>query len=89
MAEGKRGYNRSQKVKTITKVQRLLAMTMIDSATGWFEVALNKAPSSDKCQVAFDSYWLARYPRPTYVGCDNGSSFKGLFIDLCKNYSID
>ena len=77
------------KVKTPTKVHKLLAMTMIDPATGWFEVAPIEAPSSDECQVAFDSYWLARYPRPTYVGCDNGSSFKGLFIDLCKNYGID
>ena len=63
-------------------------MTMIDPATNWFEIVPIKDPDSDSCQKAFDSYWLARYPRPQEVGFDNGKEFKWLFAKLCKNYGL-
>ena len=66
----------------------LRAMTMIDPATSWFEIAAITDPNSDSCQKAFDSYWLARYPRPREVGFDNGKEFKWLFAELCDNYGI-
>jgi hypothetical protein len=69
------------------KIQ-LRAMTMMDPATNWFEIAPITTPDSDSCQRAFDSYWLARYPRPQEVGFDNGKEFKWLFAELCKNYGI-
>jgi len=75
-------------VKTPTKTYELRAMTMIDPATGWFEVAPLKEPSSYEVQKAFDSYWLARYPRPQEVGSDNGSEFKRHFRDLLNNYGL-
>ena len=64
------------KVKVANKELSLLAMTMIDPATGWFEIAHLPEATSYETQKAFDSHWLARYPRPMEVGMDNGSHFK-------------
>jgi len=75
-------------VKTPSKTHTFRAMTMIDPATGWFEIAPIDAPNSDNTQRIFDSYWLARYPRPQECGYDNGSEFKYLFKELCKNFGI-
>jgi hypothetical protein len=75
-------------VKTPTKTYELRAMTMIDPATSWFEVAPLTEPTSYETQKAFDSYWLARYPRPQEVGLDNGTEFKRYFRDLIENYGL-
>lgn len=75
-------------IKTKKKTTQLRAMTMIDPATNWFEIAPIVNPDSDSCQRAFDSCWLARYPRPQEVGFDNGKEFKWLFAELCKNFGI-
>mmetsp|Transcript_2824 Transcript_2824/g.7823 ORF Transcript_2824/g.7823 Transcript_2824/m.7823 type:complete len:1452 (-) Transcript_2824:296-4651(-) len=64
------------------------AMTMIDPATGWFEIAAINKPNSAETQRAFDSQWLARYPRPSQCGFDNGSEFKLLFSTMCDNFGI-
>jgi hypothetical protein len=32
--------------------------------------------------------WLTRYPRPQYIGYDNGSEFKAQFKQMCDNYGI-
>ena len=61
---------------------------MIDPATGWFEIAPINKPDSDSTNKAFNSYWLARYPRPQECGFDNGNEFKGLFRELCNNYGL-
>lgn len=76
------------KVRLDGKQRELRAMTMIDPATGWFEIAPITEPNSYNTQRIFDSYWLARYPRPAECGFDNGSEFKGLFKELCQNYGI-
>ena len=78
----------SVKKKGIKQTLQLRAMTMIDPATGWFEVAEIDAPSSDACQQAFDDVWLSRYPRPQYIGYDNGKEFASVFKQMCKNYGI-
>ena len=68
----------------------LTAMTFIDPATGWFEVA--EVPSIDKSSARisnlFDDVWLSRYPRPNKVIFDNGSEFKKDFLPLLKDFSI-
>ena len=69
-------------VRTAQGVHEMLAMTMIDPVTGWFEIAPLPVADSYECQKAFDSYWLSRYPRPQQVGVDNGSHFKRYFNDL-------
>ena len=75
-------------IKTPTKVHKLRAMTMIDPATGWFEIAPVKDPNSHTTQRILDSMWLSRYPRPKEIGFDGGSEFKWLFLDLCNNYGM-
>jgi transposase InsO family protein len=75
-------------VETPKGKRTLLAMTMIDPATGWFEIAALENNDSYATQKALDSYWLARYPRPKYLGCDNGSHFKKYFRELVDNYGM-
>ena len=68
---------------------KLHVLTMIDPVTGWFEVAaLQDSPNANEIQRLFDSYWLARYPRPKEIGFDNGGEFKAEFTDLCKNMGL-
>ena len=65
---------------------RLHAVTMIDPATGWFEVA--EIPNKESITVAeqVDKYWFCRYPRPTKVIYDHGSEFIGpSFQELVKD----
>ena len=78
-------------VKTPTKTMKLRAMTMIDPASNWFEIAAlpaNQNTSADLCQKLFDDTWLSRYPRPKEVGFDNGSEFKAGFKELCENMDM-
>ena len=58
---------------------------MIDPATGWFEIAHLEENNSYSTQKAFDSCWLAWYPRPKYIGCDNRFTKKNVskLIDNC------
>lgn len=66
----------------------LRALTMIDPATGWFEVKDISSPSSDACMKAFDDVWLSRYPRPQYLGYDNGNEYKSVFEQMRCNYGL-
>ena len=68
----------------------LMAMTFIDPATGWFEVAKlpNKEKSSAKISQLFNTTWLACYPRPRKVIFDNGSEFKKDFLPLLNDFAI-
>ena len=79
----------------------LTCMTMLDPATGWFEIA--EVPnfivedmkrkefretmdkSSARISRLFDQNWLARYPRPKKVIFDNGSEFKKDLVTLLKD----
>ena len=74
--------------KTPQGNKQLLALTMIDPATGWFEVKDIKNKSAEKVMEAFDNEWLARYPRPAEIGFDNGTEYKGVFKELCANYGM-
>ena len=70
------------------KTHQLQALTMIDPATGWFEVKDVKTQSSTECMNAFDDNWLSRYPRPQYIGYDDGSEYKKYFKQMCDNYGL-
>ena len=59
-------------VQTKKKKYELRCMTMTDPVKNWFKIATIKSPSSEECQLAFDSTWLARYPRPQEISVDNG-----------------
>jgi hypothetical protein len=59
-------------IMTPAKTQSLLALTMIDSATGWFEIVKAKNKSATSIQDLFHNTWLARYPQPQIIVFDNG-----------------
>ena len=67
---------------------QLRAMTMIDPATGWFEIHAIPQATAECCMEAFDDQWLCRYPRPQYLGCDGGSEFKDVFQQMARNYGL-
>jgi Integrase zinc binding domain len=52
---------------------------MFDLATGWFEISEIKERTVEHAAKVFDNVWLSRYPRPQYIGFDNGGENKGLF----------
>jgi transposase InsO family protein len=81
----------------------LTAMTMVDPATGWVEIAEvpyyniddvknNEQSYIDKSSARisriFDQTWLSRYPRPKEIIFDNGSEFKMHFMTLLKDFDI-
>ena len=74
--------------KTKIKTYQLLALTMIDPATGWFEIVEVKDATSQTVSAAFDDVWLSRYPRPQYIGFDGGSENKALFRQMIANYGL-
>jgi hypothetical protein len=77
-------------IRTPAKTHSLLALTMIDPATGCFEIveATNKTATS--IQDLFHNTWLARYLRPQFIVFDNGNAgkFKREFKHMCDNYGI-
>jgi len=75
-------------VQTPTKTHTLRALTMIDPATGWFEIKDISNATAHECMKAFDDVWLARYPRPQYLGYDNGNEYKAVFDELRINYHM-
>jgi hypothetical protein len=70
----------------------LLALTMIDPATGWFEIVKATNKSATSIQDLFHNIWLTCYPRPQFIVFDNGSmgKFKREFKKMCSqdNYGI-
>jgi transposase InsO family protein len=38
---------------------------------------------------AMDDTWFNRYPRPEYIGFDNGSEFKSVFMQMTRNYGLE
>jgi transposase InsO family protein len=77
-------------IRTPAKIQFLLALTMIDPATGWIEIVEATNKSATSIQELFHNTWLARYPRPQFIVFDNGSigEFKQDFKQMCDNYGI-
>ena len=71
---------------------RLRCMTMIDPATGWFEIAQVPAEhdkfNSAETAYQFEHVWLNRYPWPTKLVMDKGKEFMADVIKLCQNYGI-
>jgi hypothetical protein len=66
----------------------LHAMTMVDPATGWFEIIEVPNKRADYIANLFEQVWLARYPWPAKVVMDRGREFMGEVIDLLRNNGI-
>ena len=61
-------------------------VTMIDPATGWFEIHQFDDKKSITVANIVEQQWLCRYPWPTQVTFDRGSEFIGHdFQDMLKN----
>ena len=79
-------YNIKSNVKGI-KIPPLKCVTMIDPATGWFEIKQydDKKKSITVANIV-EQEWLTRYPRPSLITLDRGSEFIGQdFRDMCVN----
>jgi hypothetical protein len=81
-------YNKDTDQNTLSSP--LLALTMIDPATGWFEIVETTNKSATSIQDLFHNTWLARYPQPQFIVFDNGGEFKRDFKQMCMqdNYGI-
>ena len=58
-----------------SEVTQLHAMTMIDPATGWFEMVEISGKRADYIANVLEQTWLNRYPRPVEIVMDRGSEF--------------
>jgi hypothetical protein len=63
----------------------LHCLTMIDPATGWFEIAEISNKGSDEIANILEMTWLNRYPWPSQVVMDRGREFMGDVIRLLKD----
>jgi hypothetical protein len=77
-------------IRTPAKTHSLLALTMIDPATGSFEIVKATNKSATSIQDLFHNAWLAHYPQRQFIVFDNGGEFKREFKQMCKkdNYCI-
>jgi len=63
----------------------LHCLTMIDPATGWFEIAEIPSKRADDIANIFEQVWLSRYPWPQQVILDRGREFMAEVKTLLKN----
>jgi hypothetical protein len=63
----------------------LWCLTMIDPATGWFE--MREIPNKEAITVAnlVETTWLTRYPWPNQIVFDRGKEFMGEFARMVEN----
>ena len=68
----------------------LKAVTMIDPATGWFEIVQYLDKKAITIANLVEQTWLARYPRPTVITYDQGTEFVGHEFQhtMAKEYGI-
>ena len=62
----------------------LLCVTMIDPATGWFEMRRIKNKHSHTVAEQVENAWLTRYLWPEEIIYDRGSEFLGDFAEMIK-----
>jgi hypothetical protein len=79
-------------IRIPAKTHSLLALTMIDPATGWFEIVKATNKSTTSIQDLFHNTYLVQYLQPQFIVFDNGnkSKFKREFKQMCiqSNYGI-
>jgi hypothetical protein len=74
--------------KTPVKTHSLLALTMIDPAIGWFEIAKANNKLAAAIQDLSHNTWLACCPQPQFIVFVNGGKVKREFKKMCNNYDI-
>ena len=63
----------------------LHCLTMIDPATGWFEIVDIPSKRADVIANLLETTWLTRYPWPTEVRMDRGKEFAAEVSAALKN----
>jgi hypothetical protein len=76
-------------IRIETKIHSMLALTMIDPATGWFEIVEATKKSAISIQGLFHNTLVESYLWPEFIVFDNGGEFKRKFKQICDNYGID
>mgnify|MGYP005753024869 CR=1 FL=1 len=67
----------------------LHCLTMIDPATGWFEIVPIRNKTAIEVANQAELTWFTRYPWPTKIIFDRGTEFMGEFAKMCKeDYGI-
>ena len=67
----------------------LHCLTMIDPATGWFEIVEISTKRADYIANYLEINWLSRYPRPTEIIMDRGREFAAeVTAELRDDYGI-
>ncbi|MFM7543288.1 MAG: RNase H-like domain-containing protein [Ignavibacteria bacterium] len=74
-------YRKHKKSKPLT----LWAVTMIDPATGWFEIASITTKRADVIANIIEQTWFTRYPWPSQVILDRGTEFMAEFTVMLEN----
>jgi hypothetical protein len=78
-------YNIKSNVKGV-KISPLKCVTMIDPATGWFQIEQYDDKKSITVANIVQQEWLMHYPQPSLITLDCGSEFIGQdFRDMCVN----
>ena len=63
----------------------LHCLTMIDPATGWFEIVEVPSRTADVVANLFEQTWLSRYPWPTEVVMDRGKEFLAEMKEMLRD----
>ena len=59
------------------KPLKLQCLTMVDPATGWFEIIEYKDKSPNTIANLVEQEWITRYPNPDIITFDKGKEFIG------------
>ena len=63
----------------------LQCVTMIDPATGWFELKITESKSAIDVANIVETTWLSRYPWPQEIVYDRGSEFMAEFAAMVND----
>ena len=67
----------------------LYCLTMIDPATGWFEIAEVPTRRADNIVNILEFSWLTCYPWPTEIIMDRGKEFQAEVSDIYASGRTD
>ena len=70
------------------KVYEFSALTCIDRVSGFPDGCRIDRKTAPYVAEKFKQCWLSRYPRPCFVGHDNGGEFLAEFRELLDDYAI-
>ena len=78
-------YTFGKKTEKVDDTVTLHCLTMIDPATGWFEIAKIQNKRADEVANVLEHTWLTRYPWPTEVRMGRGKEFAAEVAAALKN----